>query len=178
MDQPPPPPSEDSPDLVELLQADHARMADVLSSADSGALVSELSAHLVAESQLLYPALRRAVPDVDFAVDQLLETDHRLEELLAGVDGHQPETAVLAEVRTLFLEHVRQQDALFPELRLRADPGELRQLGDTLGPTIMEAPTHPHPHLPREGAFEVISDAVASSVDHVRDALKRDDEQR
>ncbi len=117
------------------------------------------------------------MPDVDFAVDQLLETDHRLEELLAGVDGHHPGAGIPPEVRTLFLEHVRQQDALFPELRRRADPGELRHLGDRLGPTIMEAPTHPHPHLPREGPFEVISDAVASSVDHIRDALKREDEQ-
>ncbi len=151
-------------------------MAEAL-AVDAGALVRELSSHLVAESQLLYPALRREVPDVDFAVDQLVETDHRLEELLADLDDDEDDAGIRAQVRTWFAEHVRQQDALFPELRLRADPGELRRLGESLGPTIMEAPTHPHPHLPREGAFEVISDAVASSVDHLRDALKRDDDE-
>ncbi len=177
MDQPPQSPSEESPDLVELLQADHARMVDVLAGADSAALVSELSAHLVAESQLLYPALRRDVPDAEFAVDQLVETDHRLEELLADLDGHRAEVGAPPELSALFDEHVRQQDALFPDLRRRADPAELRRLGERLGPTIMEAPTHPHPHLPREGAFEVISDAVASSVDHIRDALKHDDQE-
>ena len=177
MDQYPGAGPDESPDLVELLQADHARMADVLASADGSELVSGLSSHLVAESQLLYPVLRREVPDVDFAVDQLVETDHRLEELLADVDDDQGAAGIPAPIAALLSEHVRQQDALFAELRQRADPRELRRLGESLGPTIMEAPTHPHPHLPREGAFEVISDAVASSVDHIRDALKREREE-
>lgn len=153
-------------------------MGDLLADGDADVLVGELSSHLVAESQLLYPALRREVPDVDFAVDELLETDHRLEELLADVDDGDDGAVVPPQLSTLFGEHVRQQDALFAEMRQVVDPGELRRLGERLGPTIMEAPTHPHPHLPREGPLEVITDALASSVDHIRDALKRDDEEQ
>ncbi len=171
--------SDQAADLLELLEADHHRVSDLLVVGGVGrGLVSEVSSHLVAESQLLYPALRHHVPDADVTVDALLETDHRMEELLAEVDRGDGDPAIDAELRELWADHVRRQEALFPELRQVAQPEELRRLGETLGPTIMEAPTHPHPHLPREGALEVISDAVASSVDHIRDALKREDPHR
>jgi hypothetical protein len=179
VDQTPDQSSDQTADLLELLEADHHRVSDLLVVVGVGAsLVSEVSTHLVAESQLLYPALRRHLPDADVAVDGLLETDHRLEELLVDVDRGDSATAVDTELADLWADHVRRQEALFAELRQVAEPAELRRLGDALGPTIMEAPTHPHPHLPREGALEVISDAVASSVDHARDALKRGDHER
>ena len=151
-------------------------MAQLLVGAGTGAsFVREIASHLVAESQLLYPTLRRHLPEADVAVDALVEMDHRLEELVADVDGGGGEEADRGTLEALFAEHVRQQESLFAELRQVAEPDELLHLAEALGPTIMEAPTHPHPHLPREGVFEVISDAVASGVDHVRDALKREE---
>jgi len=178
-DHPSDQPSDQAADLLELLEADHHRVSDLLTVVGgSRSLVSEVSTHLVAESQLLYPALRHHLPDADVAVDGLLETDHRMEELLLDVDRGDEGAAVGSELRELWTDHVRRQEALFSELREVTEPEELRRLGDTLGPTIMEAPTHPHPHLPREGALEVISDAVASSVDHIRDALKREGHER
>ena len=178
MDQPPEP----TADLLELLQADHSRVGEMIAgSVEPEALVSEITTHLVAESQLLYPAMRRHLPDADVTVDGLLDTDHVLEELLTrldhGEDGIEGGTLV-PELPGLFADHVRHQESLFPALRQAAGSDELRRLGEALGPTVMEAPTHPHPHLPREGPFEVISDAVASSVDHIRDALRREGRDR
>lgn len=171
--------SDQTADLLELLEADHHRISDLLVVVGVGrGLVSEVSTHLVAESQLVYPTLRHHLPDADVSVDALLETDHRLEELLVDIDRDDAAPAVDTELAELWADHVRRQEALFSELRPVAEPEELRRLGDALGPTIMEAPTHPHPHLPREGALEVISDAVASSVDHIRDALKRGEHDR
>jgi len=166
-------------DLPELLEADHRRVSDILVVVGVGpGLVSEVSTHLVAESQLLYPALRRHLPDADVTVDALLETDHRLEELLVGVERGDSGPSEDAELADLWADHVRRQEALFSELRQVAEPEELRRLGDAVGPALMEAPTHPHPHLPREGPLEVISDAVASGVDHIRDSLRRGDHDR
>lgn len=166
-------------DLLELLEADHHRVSDLLVVVGvSRGLVSEVSTHLVAESQLLYPALRHHLPDADVTVDALLETDHRLEELLVDVERGDSGPSDDAELADLWADHVRRQEALFPELRHVAEPEELRRLGDAVGPTVMEAPTHPHPHLPREGSLEVISDAVASSVDHIRDSLRRGHHER
>lgn len=168
--------SVETADLLELLEADHHRVSDLLVVIGVGpGLVSEISTHLVAESQLLYPALRHRLPDADVAVDGLLETHHRLQELLLEVERGDESPSDDTELADLWADHVRRQEALFPELRQVTEPEELQRLGDALGPTIMEAPTHPHPHLPHEGALEVISDAVASSVDHIRDALKRKD---
>ncbi|MDQ3575626.1 MAG: hypothetical protein M3378_03550 [Actinomycetota bacterium] len=177
-DQPGDLPPDQPPDVLELLEADHHRVSELLARIGDGAgPVSEVTTHLVAESQLLYPSLRHHLPDADVAVDGLLETDHRIEQLLAEVDRGDADDAVAAELVALFAEHVRQQEALFAELHHAAEPEELLRLGQALGPVIMKAPTHPHPHLPREGTLEVISDAVASSVDHIRDALRREDDE-
>jgi hypothetical protein len=167
-----------SPDLVELLEADHRRLEQLVADSDAGPeLVRELSAHLVAESQLLYPAARRHLPDAEVTVDGLVEVDGRLEEVLLDLDKHGGAGPGATELGELFRRHVSEQQWLFPQLRQVVDGAELRRLGDALGPTIMEAPTHPHPHLPAEGRLEVIADAVASGVDHIRDALHREEEE-
>ena len=165
-------------DLIELLTADHRRVTRLLADrAPARQVVQEFEAHLVAEAQVLYPALRRHLPDADPAVDALVETDHRIEEALAQLDhdgAGAEHSAPLAELARLFASHVSDQERLFAELRPAAGDEELSRLGDVLGPVIMEAPTHPHPRLPREGRLEAIADSVASTVDHVRDALRRE----
>ncbi len=163
-----------TPDLTELLTADHRRVARLLSSgAPARELVGELSSHLVAEAQVLYPALRAHLAGATSAVDGLVATDHRLEEVLTELD--RGGTGAVDELAELFARHVSEQERLFPQLREAAGDEELSRLGEALGPVVMEAPTHPHPHLPREGRLEVIADSVASTVDHLRDALRRDE---
>ena len=163
-----------NPDLTELLTADHRRVARLL---DGGAaarqVVGELSSHLVAEARVLYPALRAHVTGADSAVDGLVATDHRLEEVLTELDHGGGDSA--GELAELFAHHVSEQERLFPELSEAAGDEELSRLGEALAAAVMEAPTHPHPHLPREGRLEVIADSMASTVDHLRDALRRDE---
>ena len=160
-------------DLLELLEADHRRIQRLVGEGQTGAsLVAELSSHIVAEHQLLHPALRDHLAGGDAAADALTDIDHSLERALgrledgeAGVDRE--------EIATLFARHVAGQEELFPEVRRAVDPERLQELGQQLGPTLSEAPTHPHPNLPEEGPLEVIGDAVASSLDQLRDALRR-----
>jgi hypothetical protein len=162
-------------DLIELLEADHRRVTRLLAGGTLGReLVGELESHLVAEAQVLYPALRKHLPHAGAAVDELVETDHRLEEVLTDLDHEHMEPELVAVVRELFASHVRDQEAVFAELRPAAGPEELDRLADVLGQVVMEAPTHPHPHLPREGPFERVADSLASTVDHLRDALRRE----
>ncbi len=161
------------PDLTELLTADHRRITRLLDAGSPGReVVAELSSHLVAEAQVLYPAARRHLADADQAVDALVAVDHRLEEALAELErsgGGSP------EVTRLLARHVDEQEQLFAELRRVVNAEELVRLGQALGAVVMEAPTPPHPHLPREGRLEVIADSLASTVDHLRDALRRDE---
>lgn len=166
-----------SPDLVELLEADHRRLEQLIGDGAGAELVRELAAHLVAETQLLYPAVRRHLPAEETVVDDLLEVDHRLEQLLVQVEKEGPAGRAGRELGALFGRHVSEQAGLFPQLRGAVDDEELRRLGGALGPTVMEAPTHPHPHLPDHGPLEVIADTVASGVDHIRDALRHQDDE-
>ena len=164
------------PDLTELLEADHRRMhASLGAGGASSKLIREVSSHIVAEHQLLYPAVRHRMADGNTVVDNLIAIDHELERSLAEVDRDRSRPT--SGVAALLVRHVEEQERLFVELRRVVDADELRRLGQALGPTLMQAPTHPHPHLPEEGPLEVIADAVASSVDHVRDAMGRVDEE-
>lgn len=168
-----------SGDLVELLVADHQRMLRLIEEgAEHATLVREVSAHVVAEHQLLYPLVRRRVAGGDALVDALVGVDHRLEEALVDLEGADAEGQARSAVESLLARHVSEQHGVFAALRETATPEELRRLGDALGPTLMQAPTHPHPHLPEEGPLEVIADSLAASLDQARDALRRRDEDR
>lgn len=169
--------SEETPDLVELLEADHRRLERMAAAGSVDRdLIREVETHLVAEAQLLYPALRRHLPDADDAVDDLLDVDHEIEEAMEEVEASRPDPdpEAVAELNALLARHFGGQERLFASLRQSADPDELRRLGEALGLTLAQAPTHPHPHLPREGPLEVIADTVASGVDHLRDVMRRD----
>ena len=158
-----------APDVVELLETDHARIHDLIAAGDRWAVVRELSSHLVAEDQLVYPALRRAVNDVDELIDACLDGDHELEEALLAVDKE--EVADLDAVAALFSAHVQAiETEVFPRMRATIDNERLVALGDSLQEVVRSAPTHPHPHNPDEGAFEVVADAIAAEIDQIRDA--------
>jgi hypothetical protein len=162
------------PDLLELLEADHRRIERLLADPGQGAkLISELSSHIVAEHQLLHPTVRKHLPEGDKAADELTEIDRQLERTLAQIDEGVLQGGLAAELEELFRLHLDGQEVLFPPLRQTVPRARLEELGQQLGSTISEAPTHPHPNLPDEGPLEVIGDAVASALDQLRDALRR-----
>ncbi len=164
-----------APDLIGLLQADHRRIDGLLGQDPLPAeIVREIEQHLTAETQLLYPLVHRYLPQREDTMRQLLDVDHGLETQLARLDSRLRAKSVSRDDLTATLTgHVELQDVLFAELSEAADPGELVEAGESLLGVIMVAPTHPHPHLPREGPLERVADTAAAAVDHVRDALRR-----
>src|SRR3954469_14278439 len=106
------------PDVIDLLTADHERIAELIDAGDRSAVVRELSKHLVGEDQILYPELRRTSAE-DELVDTWLDSDRKLEEALLEVDkGKQPDMGVVAE---RFAGHRQTQEAeTFPMLRNHA----------------------------------------------------------
>jgi hypothetical protein len=154
------------PDIVELLTTDHRRIQQLVSDGDVQLLVAELSSHLVAETQLVYPELRRAT-DADELVDGCLEGDHVLETALTELDkGH---VQALQRVGELLADHCRAlEEEVFPRMRSAIDPERLVALGDSLQEVLRTAPRRPHPHNPDEGAFEIIADAISAEVDKLR----------
>jgi hypothetical protein len=164
-------PDAESPDVLELLEADHRRIERVLAeSTDTAEIVREIATHLVAEDQELYREARKQL-DADALVDACLDLDHRLEETLVRLEDGKADVNTVAE---LMARHVdRQESDLFPALHETVDHDRLVALGDALQMSVRGAPRHAHPHLPDEGSLEVIADAVAARLDQLRDAYRR-----
>jgi hypothetical protein len=164
-------------DLFELLSADHRRLGDLVSEPGSElVLVRELSMHLAAETKLLYPAVEHHLARGHEIAATLRHADHQLEALLATVEAEGPDTKRGDELRTMVQRHVDAQEQIFPATKAAIPPDELARLGQEVSRTIREAPTHPHPHLPDHGFFEPVADAIASTIDHLRDGGHDDDQ--
>jgi hypothetical protein len=158
-----------SPDIVELLVTDHARIQELLDAGDRWNVVRELSKHIVAEDQLVYPELRRSTNDADDVLDACLFGDHELESALSDVDKEK--VPDLTRVAELFAAHTRTlEDDVFPRMRMVMDAERLTALGAALGDVLSGAPSHPHPHNPDEGPFEVMANMISAEIDQIRDA--------
>ena len=164
-------------DMFDLFVADHRRLAElVVESGLEPVVIREISMHLAAESRLLYPAIEDHLDGGKAVASRLLRGDHELEELLATAESKGPDPASVDEVRAMVQRHVEGQELVFPAVKDAIPPEEQARLGQEVSRTVREAPTRPHPHLPDHGFFEPAADAIASTIDHLRDTGRRRDQ--
>ena len=164
-------------DMFELFSADHLNLrALVAEETFEPVVIRELSMHLAAETRLLYPAVERYLDGGDDITTQLRHDDHQLEELLATLESDGPSPDNIDHLRAMVERHVDAQEVVFPEAKQWIPDHELARLGQEVSRTIREAPTHPHPHLPDHGFLEPAADAIASTIDHLRDHHHHDDQ--
>jgi len=124
---------------------------------------AELSRHLSAEEQYLYPAVRTAVPDGDRIADRelaedrdlllLMQDDTRLPELVAAVQRH-----VAAD-----------SSELFPLLEQMVPAEDMIRLGNRVETAEEAAPTRPHPSTPTTPPWNKVVDPLIGVIDKVRD---------
>ncbi|MEU4221398.1 hemerythrin domain-containing protein [Actinoplanes sp. NPDC026623] len=137
---------------------------------------AELSRHLSAEEQYLYPAVRAAVPDGYALVDREIAEDRALLEALllleAADDGNRAARA--GDVRRRVLRHAGAADAeLLPLLQRMASVEELIRLGNRVELAEEAAPTRPHPGTPATPPWNKIVDPAVALADKVRDVVGR-----
>ncbi|WP_433382438.1 hemerythrin domain-containing protein [Actinoplanes sp. CA-142083] len=146
--------------LCDRLAADPAdrRAADVL--------IAELSRHLSAEEQYLYPAIKAAVPGGEDLVARELAEDHAL-----LVEMQRGEISDIAEkVR----RHVAADaEELFPVLASMVSIDDLIRVGNRIETAEEAAPTRPHPGTPSTPPWNKIVDPAVAVVDKIRDAVTR-----
>jgi hypothetical protein len=132
--------------------------------------------HAFAEEAVLWPALRRSVPEGE-ALTLRVEQEHqeindlvtRLERARPGDPGRE---ALLGEVVDLLRRDVRdEEDLLLPRLQEHLDPAALQRLGRSWELVRRIAPTRPHPVVSRRPPGNVLSALPLSLVDRSRDAL-------
>src|SRR5688500_15699776 len=132
--------------------------------------------HAFAEEAVLWPVLRRALPDGDELALRVEEEHQEVNELVAalerdGQDDHR-RTARLARLVDVLREDVRdEEDVLLPRLQEQLSHDELRRLGARWEMVRRIAPTRPHPTVSRRPPGNALSALPLSLLDRTRDVV-------
>lgn len=133
--------------------------------------------HAFAEEAVLWPVLRRVLPDGE-ALTLRVEREHQainelvrlMESMPAGSAGRQ---AALERTVELLAEDVRdEEDLLLPRLQHALKPWQLRLLGVMWEAVRRIAPTRPHPIVSRRPVGNVLSALPLSILDRLRDRIE------
>lgn len=181
-----------SADAIETLASDHRAVEQLFTMMEAARatgdldqqryvsehVVEDLSVHAVIEEEILYPAMRQALPDGDRLVDDALNEHQEAKELLARIDGKDPQSQdarrAFDDLVPAIRHHVDDEEGqLFPRLRAALGQERLQEMGQLLDKARKAAPTHPHPHAPNTPPANVAAGAFAAVVDKVRDAIRR-----
>ena len=141
-------------------------------------LVSELSVHAAVEEMVVYPAIRSAFSTGDEWVDTDLAEHQAMKEILARLDGADPDDPQVTEdvtaLGTALEAHVTGEEVQLTELRGRLSPQQFTEMAEAAEQARATAPTRPHPNAPDSGLGATVAGGAASLVDKARDALRKD----
>src|SRR3954447_2662063 len=132
--------------------------------------------HAFAEETVLWPVLRRGLPDGDELTRRVEEEHQEVNELVTtlerdGVDDPQRPKR-LARLVEVLREDVRdEEDVLLPRLQEKLGSAELRRLGDRWEVMRRISPTRPHPTVSRRPPGNALSGLPLSLLDRTRDLV-------
>jgi hemerythrin superfamily protein len=132
--------------------------------------------HAFAEEAVLWPVLRRALPDGEALTLQVEQEHQEVNELVGTLEtvGHDdPRRAgLLSRLVDVLREDVRdEEDVLFPRLQERLDPAALRRLGRQWAVARRVSPTRPHPTVSRRPPGNALSGLPLTLLDRTRDLV-------
>ncbi len=141
-------------------------------------LTSVLVRHEVAEEEIVYPEVRKAIPHGDRLADARIKEQAEAEELLAEMEKAGTDdlnfAAYLETLQRAVLEHAEKEETLiFEPLGQNLDRDQLQQLGDRYDKAKAAAPTHPHPTAPDTPPGNLALGPIAAVVDRARDAMHK-----
>ena len=132
--------------------------------------------HAFAEETVLWPVLRRVLPDGDALTAQVEKEHQEVNELVSalertGVD-HPERPVRLARLVEVLREDVRdEEDVLLPRLQERLGHEELRALGRRWELMRRLSPTRPHPTVSRRPPGNALSGLPLTVIDRTRDLV-------
>ena len=132
--------------------------------------------HAFAEESVLWPVIRRVLPDGEELTLRIEEEHQEVNELVSELEtlGHDdPRRAQrLSRLVEVLNEDVRdEEDRLFPQLQEQVDVDELRRLGRRWELMRRISPTRPHPTVSRRPPGNAVSGLVLSLLDRSRDLV-------
>jgi hemerythrin superfamily protein len=132
--------------------------------------------HAFAEESVLWPVVRRVLPDGE-ALTLRIEQEHQeVNELVSELETLPHDDprrgARLARLVEVLREDVRdEEDVLLPRLQEALDAAQLRRLGRQWEFTRRISPTRPHPTVSRRPPGNVVSALPLSAIDRTRDLV-------
>jgi hemerythrin superfamily protein len=132
--------------------------------------------HAFAEETVLWPVVRRVLPDGEAITLQVEEEHQEVNELVSTLEtvGHEdPRRAqLLSRLVEVLREDVRdEEDVMFPRLQERLDAPSLRRLGRQWEVARRVSPTRPHPTVSRRPPGNALSGLPLSLLDRSRDLV-------
>ncbi|HEY0125728.1 MAG TPA: hemerythrin domain-containing protein [Blastococcus sp.] len=132
--------------------------------------------HAFAEETVLWPVLRRVLPDGDALTLEVEKEHQEVNELVSALEADGPDDprrpARLTRLVEVLREDVRdEEDVLFPRLQEAVPAEELRRLGRRWDLVRRMSPTRPHPTVSRRPPGNALSALPLSVLDRTRDAV-------
>jgi hemerythrin superfamily protein len=167
-------------------KADHVRLDELLHELDRTGPAEQdpvlrriyrlVFPHAFAEESVLWPALRRLLPDGPALTRQIEQEHQEVNELVTALerlDRHdERRAATLDRLVEVLREDVRdEEDALLPRLQQRATPAQLRLLGVAWEVVRRAAPTRAHPVVARRPPGNVLAALPLAVLDRARDRI-------
>jgi len=132
--------------------------------------------HAFAEETVLWPVIRRVLPDGEALTLQVEEEHQEVNELVTRLETLPHGTEERAQVLTRLVEVLREdvrdeEDVMFPRLQEALDAPALRRLGWQWEVARQVSPTRPHPTVSRRPPGNAASGLPLSALDRSRDVL-------
>ncbi|GLV23324.1 hypothetical protein TomMM35A_31630 [Sphingobium sp. TomMM35A] len=132
--------------------------------------------HAFAEEAVLWPTLRRVLPDGQLLTLRVEQEHQQINELVAELDGTAPDSPhhaqLLERIVALLRQDVRdEEDRLLPRLQDAVSPAQLRRLGWAWEAVRRIAPTRAHPIVSRRPPGNVLAALPLSLLDRSRDGI-------
>jgi len=165
---------------------DHARLDRLLARLPAASREAEqellnricrlVFSHAFAEEAVLWPALRRALPDGEALTVRVEQEHQEITELVAELERSHPGDPARPQLIERTVEVLRrdvrdEEDVLLPRLQDAVDVKTLRRLGVAWGLVRRTAPTRAHAVVARRPPGNVVSALPLSLIDRTRDVL-------
>jgi hemerythrin superfamily protein len=166
---------------------DHERLGRLLhelaasaTDADQDAVLNRIARlvfpHAFAEESILWPEIRRVLPDGARLTSQVEREHQEVNELWrqleSGPRTRQARRSVLDRLVEVLLEDVREEeDTLLPRLQEQVDRRRLQALGVAWEAVRQVAPTRPHPVVSRRPPGNALAALPLTVLDRSRDVV-------
>ena len=180
--------SEAKHDIIKELLSDHQQIKKMFARLEQAPppkaremfweLTNELVRHEVAEEEIVYPEVRKVVPNGERLAGARIKEQSKAEELLAKMEkagtGANEFPSYLQQLQKAVLEHAEKEETLvFTPLGEALDSDRRHQLGSRYSKAKASAPTHPHPNAPDTPPGNMALGPIAALVDRARDAMHK-----